>query len=94
MFLVSVFRGDVAPADSVNHSLVVGFYLVNLGYVSLALRIGSEILNVRMAMEALSWKLGMVFIVLGLMHFFNLFVFGLIRLSSKRKGVVVEPAEV
>lgn len=75
VFLVEVFNGDEALADSVNHLLVVGFYLVNLGYVSLALKIGGEITTPRMGIEALSWKIGLVLLVLGGMHFFNLFVF-------------------
>ena len=35
IFLVDVFHGNEPLADSVNHLLVVGFYLINLGYVSL-----------------------------------------------------------
>jgi hypothetical protein len=34
VFLVEVFGGDEALADSVNHLLVVGFYLINFGYVT------------------------------------------------------------
>lgn len=75
VFLVEVFNSDEALADSVNHLLVVGFYLVNLGYVSLALKIGSEISTPRMGIEALSWKIGLVLLVLGGMHFFNLLIF-------------------
>ena len=43
IFLVDVFRGNEAVADSVNHLLIVGFYLINLGYVSLALKISEPI---------------------------------------------------
>ena len=43
VFLVDVFRGNEELADSVNHLLVVGFYLINLGYVSLALKVAQEI---------------------------------------------------
>src|SRR5213082_3101878 len=37
IFLVDAFRGNEPLADSINHLLVVGFYLINIGYVSLAL---------------------------------------------------------
>ena len=33
IFLVDCFRGNQELADSVNHLLVVGFYLVNIGFV-------------------------------------------------------------
>ena len=75
VFLVEVFGGDESLADSVNHLLVVGFYLINLGYISLALKIGGEIASAREGIEALSWKIGLVLLVLGGMHFFNLVIF-------------------
>jgi hypothetical protein len=79
VFLVDVFHGNEQLADSVNHLLVVGFYLINFGYVSMALKLGYEIANAKEGIEALSVKVGMVLIVLGCMHFFNLFVFSRMR---------------
>ena len=78
-FLVDVFHGDEAMADSVNQLLVVGFYLINLGYISFMLKLGYHLPTPTVAIEALSAKVGMVLIVLGIMHFFNLFVFSRIR---------------
>src|SRR5215213_6593603 len=82
IFLVDVFHGNEPLADSVNHLLVVGFYLINLGYVSLALKLGAEVENARESIEALSWKIGLVLLVLGGMHFFNLLIFSRIRRRS------------
>ncbi len=79
LFLVDVFHGNEALADSVNHLLVVGFYLINLGYISLALRLGYDVRDTRESIEALSAKVGLVLLVLGAMHFFNLFLFSRIR---------------
>lgn len=84
VFLVEVFGGDEGLADSVNHLLVVGFYLINLGYISLALKIGYQIETARHGIEALSWKVGLVLLVLGGMHFFNLFVFSRIHRRTKK----------
>ena len=75
VFLVEVFGGEEALADSVNHLLVVGFYLINLGYVTLALKIGIKVDGTQVAIEALSYKIGLVLLVLGGMHFFNLLIF-------------------
>ena len=82
VFLVEVF-GDEALADSVNHLLVVGFYLINFGYVSLALKLGYTVEDPQAAIEALSWKIGLVLLVLGSMHFFNLFIFSRIHRRQK-----------
>ena len=79
VFLVDVFHGNDALADSVNHLLVIGFYLINFGYVSLALKLGYVVNNAQEGIEALSYKIGMVLIVLGGMHFFNLFIFSRMR---------------
>ena len=75
IFLVDSFLGNEGLADSVNHLLVVGFYLVNIGYVTLALKYGAAAANAQGAVETLSTKVGLVLLVLGFMHFFNLAVF-------------------
>ena len=78
-FLIDAFQGNGQLADSVNHLLVVGFYLINVGYVTLALRTSAEVGTTRAAIELISDKLGIVLIVLGAMHFFNLYVFNRLR---------------
>lgn len=79
LFLVDVFAGNAPLADSVNHLLVVGFYLVNLGYVTLRLKSDTLPQNLQSLIEELSTKVGLVLLVLGAMHFFNLFVFSKMR---------------
>ena len=71
VFLVDSFHGNEQLADSVNHLLVVGFYLVNIGYVSLALRFGRKPTDLAETIEYLSTKIGLVLLILGVMHFFN-----------------------
>jgi hypothetical protein len=83
IFLVRAFHGDEKMADSVNHLLVVGFYLVNIGYVTLALRYGARPVDLQTAIELLSTKIGLVLLVLGGMHFTNLLVFSRLR----RRGI-------
>jgi hypothetical protein len=63
---------------------VVGFYLVNLGFVALFMRSGHVIDNPAYAMEVLAAKIGWVLLVLGGMHFFNLYIFARLR---RRSGV-------
>ena len=81
VFLVEAFGCNETLADSVNHLLVVGFYLVNIGYVTLALKykFGNEPTNMQGAIEFLSTKVGLVLVVLGAMHFLNLYVFNQLR---------------
>lgn len=91
LFLVDVFAGDERMARAVNHLLVVGFWLINLGYIALALRIGGQVPDARAGIEALATKLGGVLLVLGLMHFGNLFVLSRMRRRTRRDQAPVPP---
>ena len=79
LFLVDAFHGNEPLADSINHLLLVGFYLINVGYVSLALKYGDKAASVQELLEVLSTKIGAVLLILGGMHFFNLYVFNKMR---------------
>ena len=86
IFLVDAFHGNAELAASVNHLLVVGFYLINIGFVTLALKSEAAVATPRAAIEMLSDKLGYVLLALGGMHFFNLFVFSRIRAHGQHNG--------
>ncbi|MGC0419007.1 hypothetical protein [Embleya sp. AB8] len=79
VFLHDVLHGRDDLAAAVNHLLVVGFYLVNLGFVALYLRIGDAVEDTRGSVEALSVKLGTVLLVLGVLHLLNVYVLSRIR---------------
>jgi len=79
IFLVDAFGGNEKLADSVNHLLVVGFYLINIGYISLVLKYGDPARTLQEAIEYLSWKVGFVAVVLGAVHFLNVLVFSKMR---------------
>jgi hypothetical protein len=91
IFLVDAFHGNAELADSVNKLLVVGFYLINVGYVALALKTTEPLTDFRQVIELESKKLGVVLLILGGMHFFNMFV--LARMRRRSLGGVV-PAYV
>ncbi|KZY56923.1 hypothetical protein A3736_06865 [Erythrobacter sp. HI0063] len=72
VFLKECFGHDDALANSTNHLLVVGFYLVNLGWILLTLRYGTAPETLAQTITFLSSKIGLVVVVLGAMHFFNM----------------------
>ena len=86
VFLVDAFHGNAELAGSVNHLLVAGFYLVNIGYVTLALRTGATIDTAREAIEMVCEKIGLVLLVLGGMHFLNLYIFSQLRKRSRARA--------
>ena len=72
IFILESFRGNEPMADSVNHLLLVGFYLINFGIVSLFLKFGPVPTDSIEFVELLSVKIGVVLLLLGMMHFFNI----------------------
>lgn len=83
VFLVDIFHGNQELADSVNNLLLVGFYLINLGYAVYTLQVTNSINNVQEVIEELSIKVGLIILILGGMHFFNLYIF----FSLRKKAV-------
>jgi hypothetical protein len=82
VFLEDVFADQPRMAEAVNRLLVVGFYLLNLGYASLLLKAEHSNGPVE-AIETLATKLGFLLLSLGAMHFANLYVFHRIRRRGK-----------
>lgn len=84
VFLVDAFGGREALADSINHLLLVGFYLINIGYISFALTSDAYPQSVREVLELLSRKIGLVAIIVGALHVGNVYVFRQIHRHEKR----------
>lgn len=79
VFLVDVFHGEERLAEATNRLLVVGFYLVNLGFVALNLRVDQPVLSTQQAIESLASQLGAVALLLGLFHLVNVVVLSRVR---------------
>ena len=86
VFLVEAFHGNVELADSVNHLLVVGFYLINFGYITVALKTTDALTTGREVIELESSKIGVVLLILGTMHFFNIFVLSRMRHRARSRA--------
>jgi len=101
-FLVQGFKGNRELAVATNHLLVVGFYLVNLGFVLLRMRTGVSIASFEQLIVYQAAGLGLVVFVLGLAHFFNMYVIHHLAYSGfhlgnatlpPRPNTVAEPEE-
>ena len=84
VFLLEAFKSKEEMADSVNHLMVVGFYLINIGFILIYLQAGTKPTDVVEGIEYIATKLGVVLLVLGGMHFFNIFNFD--RMRKKARG--------
>jgi hypothetical protein len=84
VFLRDVFA-DEKLAKAINQLLTMGFYLLNLGYVTVTMRSGRTIADAGAALETLSLKVGLVLLVLGVLHFCNVFFLGRYRRGRVRQ---------
>lgn len=73
-FLVRGFDGDKEMAVATNHLLVVGFYLVNVGFVLLRMRSNTQIDTIEQLIVYQTAGIGFVLVVLGFAHIFNMYV--------------------
>jgi hypothetical protein len=90
VFLISVFQQE-GLADSVNQLLVVGFYLINLGWAALLINAGGSPASFPDMVQETVTRLGVVLLVLGSMHFFNMFVLYLIRRGRRPRPAPAQP---
>jgi hypothetical protein len=66
--LLDVFCGNDALARAVSRLLVLGFYLLSLGFVTLTMREGGQVTSATAGVQLLSVKVGEVLLVLGALH--------------------------
>jgi hypothetical protein len=83
VFLTDVFQGNESLARAVNRLLVVGFCLLNLGFLTLAMRSTAQVQDTRQAFNLLSVKLGEVCLIVGVLHSVNVFAFTRFRRRAK-----------
>ncbi|GAA6139808.1 hypothetical protein NBRC116583_35550 [Arenicella sp. 4NH20-0111] len=79
VYLIDGFNGNEVLAKSVNHMLVVGFYLLNVGFVLLRMETALTINEVDALLLYLSSNIGIVLFVLGIMHFINMYLINRFR---------------
>lgn len=92
VFLLDVFEGDETLAHAVNQLLVIGFYLLNLGYVALFMTSHAKVDSTRKLFEVLSTKIGAVALVIGVVHFGNVWAFNALRRRAVQRARTVATA--
>ena len=90
VFMLDIFQGKAEIALSTNRLFETGFYLLNLGFALLIMEVTSNIFDGRGMLEILSYKIGGFSIYLGIMLFFNLYLFFRGRRISKERARLAE----
>jgi hypothetical protein len=81
VFILQLYKGDTASADTTNNILLVAYYLFNTGYAFLKLKTWEYVRSVPQLITSLSHHLGVLILILALTHYFNML---LIHFLSKK----------
>ena len=81
-YLRCTFIKESHLVDPINNSLLVGYIVINTGYALVSLKFWETITGLSHLLEYLSFQLGCLILLLGIMHVFNMLVTYII---SKRK---------
>jgi hypothetical protein len=90
-FLIQTFKGDKAIATAVNKFLLVAYYLFNIGYSILALKVKIAVTDWQQMLEVLSAKAGTIILILGIAHYFNILTLICIGKVRKEHTNIINP---
>lgn len=82
IYMLDIFKGRNEIAIATNKLFETGFYLLNLGFALMILKLNPYITTYQSLVEALSYKIGGFAVYLGIMLFINLYFF----FRGKRKA--------
>lgn len=88
VFILDLLNNDATLTDAINRILLVGYYLVNLGYAALMISTWDTIDNWTTLLSSITVMTGQIVLTLALMHYFNMLV---IYLISKRNKSIFHP---
>ncbi len=69
--------------QSINNLLLICYYLVNLGFSAISLQNWERIDSITIMFSSLSYKIGFILLILGILHFINLSIIYIARKSKK-----------
>lgn len=73
VYMIDLFKKDEHLVDSINNLLLLGYYLLNLGYATWSIIQWPEIRSLAGVFELVAKQSGMMIIMLGCIHYFNMF---------------------
>jgi hypothetical protein len=73
-FILDLFANNQAITTSVNKLLLIGYYLLNIGYVAITINNWQSIATPVQLVEIITTKVGIIIIGLAIIHYFNMLV--------------------
>jgi len=86
IFILGLLKNDASLTDAINRILLVGYYLVNLGYTALMISTWGTIVSWTELLSSVTIMTGKIVLTLAIMHYFNMLVIYLI--SKRNKSIL------
>src|SRR6187402_3057254 len=86
LFILELLKNDVALTDFINRILLVGYYLLNLGYATIIVSTWSVVHSWQELFLTITMMTGKILLTLSVMHFFNMLA---IYFISKRNQSII-----
>lgn len=86
VFILGLLNNDVSLTDAINRILLVGYYLVNLGYAALMISTWDTIVSWTELLSSVTIMTGKIVLTLAVMHYCNMLVIYLI--SKRNKSIL------
>ena len=83
-YILMIFD-DESWGDFINNSLLMGYYLLNIGWVFITINNWQTIKNTTQLLEVIGYKFGSILLILGVMHWFNimaLYAYGYLKKNN------------
>lgn len=74
VFVLSMIPGHEALCIRINQLLLLGYYLVNIGYAAMSLAQWEQVLTVAQLIETVASKAAFIICILSVMHYANIFI--------------------
>lgn len=72
IFILSLLQDDAALTDAINRILLVGYYLLNLGYAALMITLWDTVHNWTELLVSITSMTARIILTLALIHFCNM----------------------
>jgi len=84
LFILSLFHNDAAFTDHTNRLLLLGYYLLNIGYAFVSIRTWPAVSSAAVLIATLGTRIGVLLVLLAVVHYINMTVLYLLSHSARK----------
>ncbi|MES2240951.1 MAG: hypothetical protein V4497_11905 [Bacteroidota bacterium] len=74
IYVSSLIPNEVEMCHKINNVLLLGYYLLNIGYCSMTLISWEKIISLQQLLETIAFKAAIIICIISILHYFNLFI--------------------